>query len=337
MGARVSIRTQKTLNYSSGNRVGENLGRGAVYRDLILRLSGSITSGTTGSNKDDIERGDEWALISRIDIIANGDQVIRSVTGEELQWLNYFWFGPRRLSTALGNNADSTSAKAFDSTLIMPFRMPGSVKPMDTALPSHLLSNLRIEVTWAATTAMDGGGGVHTTSGIKLVASSVESVGDDGPFFGSRIFRADQLSTLSSGQEKQIHLPVGNMYRGFLLHTYTSGGVDVDAIDQIVLRSGMNRLVDIKTEPMREAHLLRTNKRPTTVDLVAAADVAEEQPFISPDSKVNGWYWLDLLDNHKMSELVDTFGLSELVLETTMDATAATLDILAFEVVPIRG
>ena len=72
MPQQIRKRKQNTVDYSSNNKIDKPLSRGMVYRELYLHLT--CTPTITGANNvyANTLAGDDWAVIKRIQIIANG-------------------------------------------------------------------------------------------------------------------------------------------------------------------------------------------------------------------------------------------------------------------------
>ena len=87
------------------------------YRRLKLRLKGQLTLAAANNTAALTKRGDEWAVVKKIEIIANGTDVVKTIPGTELRWMNPIWNNTMpNVTAALADGV--TVDVPFDSTLI---------------------------------------------------------------------------------------------------------------------------------------------------------------------------------------------------------------------------
>lgn len=335
MPQQVRFRTEKTVEYNENGRAREKLDRGFVYRELWLTLGArlDIAAGGDTTAAANILSGDLWGVVRRIEVKLNGNDVIRSFTGEELQQLNRFWYGspPRTAIEMIGIVAEAN--ETIRSTLILPFWLPNAVKPIDTALDARLLSDIQIEITWGDVGDVTSATGASWGVDPELDIHTVESFGLNGPFNTLRLFTLDEGAVAVNDRYK-VNLPVGNMYRSFLMSTKDSDGKDiVDDIVNVKLVSGSVIFADLAWDALRDAHRLRTN-----MQLVANATAAAFFPhYVSAASLDDAWTYLDLVTDGYVAEAIDTLGFSELALEFEVTgAISGGLKIIPSEIIPVR-
>jgi len=322
MPQQVRRRFQKTVKYSANNQESELLSRGMVYRELKLRLQGQLTC-TAGNNTQALTlRGDEWAAVKRVDIVANNTDVIRSIKGADLWWLNFFFYGmaPETVSSIGGGGANPS----FDTELVLPFWMPRSIRPIDTALDARELSDLKIVVTWGDYTDINGSATGFTTNP-TLEVSSLESFGVKGPFSQFRLFHIEREVTADNPQF-QIDLPVGPMYRGFMAY-FTDGGSDSGSVlNNWKWISGTTVYADVKEKDLHEEYLIRHGipRNPSRRGNANDAD---------------GIYMYDHVTDGYLSESVDSLGFSELQIELDVTKGTGTTKVVVYplQVIPVRG
>lgn len=332
MAQRVRSRLQGTVDYTANSRETLSLARGLVYRELYLRLQGQLTVSAANNSPSNTLRGDEWAVVDRIELIANGTDVLKSLDANALWWLNLFMYGVApRVTPTIGDTA--TLDPSFDVLLILPLWMPRAVRPMDTALDSRELSSLEIAVTWADHLSINGSATAFTVNP-SLEVYSLESFGVRGPFATWRIFAIESVIAATSSRH-QIQLPVGKAYRGFLINTKDGVLDQSDILNNFRLISG------------------------TTVfaDLSAGADVLQQIPMLrgaisrgysgsayddyrqGDNNDIDGWYYYDLVTDGFLTEAIDTLGLSELLIEAdvTVGAGTTVMTVYPMELIPVRG
>jgi hypothetical protein len=323
MPQEVRFRRQRQVNWDANNEVSEDLSRGMVYRELALRLKGQLTLTSGDNTSANTERGDEWALIKAIKIVANHTDVIKRIRGADLWWLNYFWFG--KIPETSAEIADSNTANpSFNSVLILPFWMPRSAKPIDTALDGRELSGLEIVVEWGAATDVNSNvSGFETDP--TLYVTSLESFNVSGPFSQWRLYPIEQ-EIVADNPELQIQLPVSYMYRGFTLIATDGGVIQGDIINNVKLRSGSTIYEDQQADVLNEWFPLRNG--------------CESGPARrSDDDSINGVYRVDHVTDGYMTEAIDTLGFSEFTLELDVSVGSGTTKAIIYpdQLVPVRG
>lgn len=342
MSQQTRFRRQESLILNApGQKVIAKLGRGMLYRELALTLTGTFTYAAAANNiQTNLGRGDEWSIIQRVDIVANGNDIIRSFSGAQLLAMNRLIYGSNpRPSPQLGDGA--TVSPAVNSTLVIPFWMPLSARPMDTILDSSKLSDLRIEVTTNPLAQMNAAN-PPTSFNLNMDVSSYESFGIEGDFSTARW---SVLSQVVPGVANQLDfdLDVGPIYRGFLIHTPTNAnettGDIPDAVSNIQLVSGTTIFRDHRLNTLRDWHAIRvgrTRQLVQTTQALAPVNGILTNLRKSANFLEDAWYFMDLCNDGFLAEGVDSNGLSELKLRFAV-AAACTIEVIPIQVYPNRG
>jgi len=307
----------------------EDLSRGMVYRELQLTLAGQLTATTANNVYANVLRGDEWACVKKIEVIANGTQTIKSLSGPSLRWLNYFWFGALpEISPLLGAGGANPT---FESTLILPFWMPRAVRPIDTCLDSRILSDLKIEVTWGDYTDINASATGFTTDP-SLRVDSLEAFGIDGQFAMWRLWEIEKSITADNTQF-QVQMPVGGMFRGFHIITTDAGVEQGDILNNFTWKSGTTIFADMKDNVLRSTMAARYGLSHDH------NGVAYEDVFIGDNNAYVGNYHYDHVTDGMLTEAIDTAGFSEheLSLDVSVGAGATKAIIIPSQVIPIRN
>lgn len=330
MAQQIRRRPQKTLAYESNGKDTEDLSRGMIYRELHLRLEGQLTVAALNNTAAKTKRGDEWAVVKRIDIIANNTDVVKSISGTALWWFNFFMYGVRpKVTAAIADGA--TADPAFDSTLILPFWMPRSTRPIDTALDARELSDLKAEVTWGTHTDINGDATGFTVEP-TLEIHSLESFNVTGPFSQWRVYEI-QKDISATNPNFQIQLPVGPLYRGFMLNFTDAGVDDVAILNNFKWKSGTTVFADIPGEVLRESNNIRMG---LAREFAPSAYVADRR---GSDNLRGAWYFYDHVTDGFLTEGIDSLGFSELELEldVTVGAGATKCFVYPLAIIPVRG
>jgi len=334
MTQEVRRRKEGTIDYSANNQEDENLGRGVVYREIALRLTGQLTVAGADNTSANTNNGDEWAVVKRIRLLANGTDVIKDISGNDLWWLDYFLYGtPPKVTPTLGDG--STANPSFDSVLVLPLWMPNAVKPIDTALDARELSSLEVEIQWGDHTSINGSAtGFTTTPRVELF--SLTSFNVSGPFSQWRLFPIEKEITANNPQF-EVELPVGKMYRGFMIRATDGGQDQSDIVNNLKLVSGSTVFADVSVQDdvLPQWENLVKGTSPHWNDNAGSFDDLRR----SDDSQLEGVYFYEHVTDGFLTEAIDTLGFSEFKLEMNVSVGAGTtkLNITPLQVIPIRG
>jgi hypothetical protein len=336
MGQDVRRRKQATITFSANNEKQEPIGRGMVYRELYLRLRGAATLTDANNTQAKLKKGDEWGVVKRIEIVANNTEVIWSVSGNQLWWLNMFFFNSRPpITPGLGDA--STANAPFDSTLILPFWMARSVRPIDTALDARMLSDLKVRIAWGTYTDINGDASAWTTEPYVDV-HSLECI-ISGKFATQKIYQ-QEIVVPATNTAFQVTLPVGDMYRGFLINTEVDGVDNISTLNNFKIKSGTTIFADIPAAILRQMDSWQRIGCGRSFDAGAGASgLYDEARRGTTYNKLNAWYLYDHVTDGRLTECIDTLGFSEfqLELDVTKSGTTTKLFVLPWTMIPVRG
>lgn len=137
-----------------GVAVPVKLFRTLLYRDIQLELTGQPTLTLGNNTQANTNMGDEWACVQQIQWTVNGSDQLLTLTGDDLFWMNYFWFGQAPHTTAtLGDGA--TANPAFDSILTIPAWMPRAFHPFDTTVDGGRYNDMQLSITFGDYTSIN--------------------------------------------------------------------------------------------------------------------------------------------------------------------------------------
>lgn len=296
------------------------------YRLLKLRLKCQPTIAALDNTTANTLRGDEWAVAKKIEVIANGTDVVKTISGPELRWLNAIWNANMPNVTAtLGDGA--TANPSCDSTLFLPFMMPRSIKPIDTLLDSSVMSNLEIAVTWGTHLDINATATGFTTTP-TLEVNSDESFGQEGSSFSNwRLFSIKQEIGATNPQF-QIQLPVNAVYRGFTLFTLDAGVEVGTVLKNFRWKSGTNVFADVTAGTLSAEW----------TDKIGLDRNRADNTFKSDKTNLAGVYHYDHVDDGYLSEAIDTLGYSEHHLELDVAVGGGTTQVIVvpWQIIPVR-
>lgn len=214
-----------------------DLPRKNFYSNLSLRLHSNYTITTLGSP---VYRS--WApahMLDRIEVIADGNDTIKSINARALLLKNFFNNGKAPIMTNDVLAADATNHGYV--TLDLPFAMPRSVREIDTMLPSGKLSTFELRLTFGPADAIFSTvPTAYTNTLMEVDVGLKEKIPQDAKDYVTGVYKEMTLEKLITAvsSEFQFLLPVGNHYRGFLIECI-SDGIPVDTlITEFQIRSG---------------------------------------------------------------------------------------------------
>lgn len=289
---------------SSGSVSTIELPRNYNYRKLYCRMTGTNTTagGTAGGA---VHPHAAHRAISRIELIANGRDTIMSISAEALKIMNILDYGCVPAFT--NPSAITAAAYTFDASFIIDLALIRSIRPIDTLFPAAGLSTLDLKITWGAGLDMFTGAITITSATIsacELVVSSFEEVGAiPGGVGVNKLYTIDRTISAAS-TNFQIQIPVGNLYRGLLVHT-KNDEVPVDTIlDGARVESG----TEVFQNWLSNDELLDVNKLQHHLE-----------------TRLVGYHQLDWLDSDGfLSEILDTRKLSNLDLTLNVALPSGT-------------
>lgn len=340
MGVLVLTRRQQPITYTgNNNKQSIQLNKSLCLRELILRLTGQLTLAGASNTVALTKQGDEWAQVKRIELIANGADVLFSMTGEQLAKYNRLGLGaPKRLVSALGDGA--TANPSFDTTLILPLWMWRAARPFDTALDTSAFSDLRLEITWGTYTDTNGAASAYTANPAIEVGSHESSMPSDAKAQPIALRRTivQQLAVTGASAAMRFPLDVGPRYRGFKINTKDNAGTPVDStgiFTNVRLVSGSTVFFDMSEPMLRQWHQLRTDlnfgQEKDSTGIVRAVSYD-----ISSSANQDAWYAVELCTDGYLTESIDTSQFNEFYLEF-VTAAAGTIFVISEQLLPIPG
>lgn len=331
MGTRYIKQVPNTFP-GAGGKQPTNIALAGNLRELHFELTGQITLIGTNNNQSNTAIGDEWGLIQRIDIVANSSDVLASFSGDELWHYNRKWFNSNPfITTALGDGA--TANPSFDSVLVYPFWSPLSVKPLDTALNTTNLTNLRVEVTWNSFTATNATATAFTVAPVLNVTGYYDDSAFAPPLL-KKIVKTTATPTAAQ-TDYRIDLPVTPQYRSLMINTAVAGVDDRTCISNIQLVSGSTIFADLTEAVLREGFTLR-NGIPTDIISTNANPTVSYQMALRRNVVNNerAWYHLELCPDGYLTEAINTAGLPEFYIRANV-LKACTISISSTQLFPL--
>lgn len=333
MGVLVVNRKQISHAWPGANQVSiQQLNKSLAYRDITIRLAGQSTLLAANNTVANTLKGDEWAIIKRVRILANSSDILFDITGDQLWWLNRYWFGNKPLIT-VGFGDGVTANPAFNSVLVLPFWALRCGKPMDSVFDSGGLTDFRMEITWGTFTDINAAATAWTAAPTLTVSSQENEL--TPAFYPPLVKRqiSQQLLVAGPSTNFRFNLDVGPLFRGMLINACNSGAPFPDTpglITNIRLVSGSTIFVDLDEVTLNQMGILKASI-PFAIEKVVTTGLGfYPSPRISASSDERAWYNLDLVTDGYLSECINTARFNEFYLEFAVSG-ACQINVLSHE------
>lgn len=310
-----SRRVGKTT-YVASTPVSIDMPRKNLYRSIILNLEGTLTITTAGSPVLKTGGlGTALKPIARVELVANGRDTLKSLSGDAIGMKNMFLFGTKPVLTETGLSA---AAHPFGGIIKLPLAMPRSVREIDTLLNSGKLSTLELRITYGAVGCMFSTAPTTyamTKADVEVhVDEAIRLDGKDEPYSAYKELYIEK-DVAAASTEFQILLPVGNKYRGFLLEAESDTNMVNTIITRVTIKSG------------------------TDVFFSKYMDVIQGQNAIDYDLEAQtfvGYGYVDFCPEGRMVDALDATSLSslEMILEVAHPGTTDKVRVYPCEIVP---
>ena len=334
-------RRQQPVVYAAGTKTMIPVTRGLCFRYMALHLTATPT--ITGANNTvaNTGLGDEWACVSKIELIANGTTVLFSAAGSDLKQLQKILLGQRpRVQPNLGDGA--TANPVLDSTVIIPFLNPKSRRPFDTLLYTGEMSDLRLEVTFTAdATAINSAATGWTAQPVIEVFTREQTIPLDPttgapmlPNFYRRMLKIPfQISGANPAARYQLN--TGPIYRGAILNVL-SGALAESAtiLTNVKTFSGPTVFSDMTYNSLEAVGKELTNTPDDQAPLSTGIWI-QSAGEVSSKRVVQSWAFSDFCEDGYMSEALDTDSIGDTFFEFNVNA-AATINIFTQELLRIN-
>lgn len=324
-----------------GNKFVIPVNRGGILRELFVRWNGTLTGGTpaTWNLSTNLGRGDEWGVFSRIDLVQNGNDYLRSFTGYAFRMFQRSVLGSLpRLQNTVGDG--TTVSPVFDSVAFMPLSMWNAHTPIDTALDTRVPNKLQLEFTTDAPANLSAS---NAPTGVDGTLEVVAVQGyQEGPH-PETTMRIGPISVSGNASKTKVQLdvPTNCAYRGFLINCAASDAnpsADKAYIYRVALKSGSTTFLDAPWAVLKEMERYNSAfSRQITQRAAADPDIANSDTFAndwtsSPTNTSVGtgpyvraaksellnedaWCYIDLCKDGYLTEAINLNGLAQGSLE----------------------
>lgn len=301
------------INFTQENQtLSLDLPRKNFYRQLFLRLT--VVDNITTLGAPVLFANTPSQFLKRIEVIADGKDTIKSINARALLFKNFFNFStyPRRTvpTPAAGLNT-------WTLTLLLPFTVPRSIREADCLLDSGKLSTFELRLTGGQCSDL------YSTAPTARAFSSAsvevilhEAIKLDTKPVNPSVYKelSLQRQLTATATEFQLLLPVGNLYRGFMIEAIADNVPVNTIIQEIQIRSGTQVYYKAPWNNVREMNALLNNMETVAFDGYAYVEFCPEGRLV------------DALDSSKLSML-------ECVLNATLVGTTDFISVYPEEII----
>lgn len=337
--ATVILRRQQPIIYVAGGKQIIPLTKNLFIRGILLHLTATPTLTAGNNSVANTGLGDEWAVISKIEIIANSATVLLSCSGSDLKPLSRIMGGHNpRIQTNLGDGA--TANPVLDSSIFIPFLNPRSRRPFDTILFANELSDLRMEVTFTADwTAINSAATAWTTQPAISVYTREQSAPVDPktgniilPNFYRRVLKTP-IVFAGANPDFPKQLNTGPIYRGLVLNITNAGSETHTVLTNVKVSNGATTYLDAEYQSI-QAKSTQDWDIPEMQSVAATGIWTQSAGAVSSKSDVLAWAFVDFCEDGFMSEAIDTQAVGDTFVNFNVNG-ACTVNVLTQELVRI--
>lgn len=316
----MGLNTQRhlgTVSYgAAGTQTTFELPRTALWRSIGAQFYG--TASWTGTETGGAHPEGWAALIRSLEINANGANNLVRADGPMIYRLNQFDRGVAGFLSTMATTASSDDV-GFD--LEVPFFMPRSVRPIDTAFQAGKWSLLEARFIWGDETDLwdtQAGGSSHSLAG--TVALGIEELLLDAnqkinPGIHTHTVVSRSFSSVTG--RTLFDLPVGNFLRSLLIRPQVGTVPSDTGVLDVSLKSGNTRFMDRMGWGVPDGTAqLRGDLRRSSARYLPGQNVPV------------GYRWVDFAPDGLLSEMLNTNALEQLQLDIDLSSFSGTVDVL---------
>jgi len=311
-----------SVPFSDNGVVTLDIPRGFLARNLLCRLAGNQVVGV--ANYTTIAAEAPYTLIQRVEVIADGRDTIKSLTGAQLFALTCAYYGgvPPFVAPVVG-----VGTNAFSAFFVIPFASPLARSPIDTLLDTRRYEQIQLRVTWGVGT---GAAGVDTdygdaapTTTTATTNCALEVVIDQTAEPSKQLFSIfrqsfqEQVLTASS-TDFDFTIPVGNTLRGVLIRTTTGDrltGAGLVPVNTII--TDLSLIADSAHFPVnRVGGLLQRDW--------GAVDYRVGNPAGTTNALPPGYYLIDFAEDGMLTAAIQTADIASLKLRLNVVQVGGT-------------
>jgi hypothetical protein len=315
--------TVPTIPFDSGNVRSVELPRSFLYRNIAIRLSGSVTSGGAGAYTVNPEA--PLGLIRKLELVADGRKVLWTAAARDLYRLAHLFRGVEGERGA--PIATAAQFNNFSATIVVDNMALRMQLPADSLFDPREYEKIELRVTWGTVSDITTGGtapAINTTTSIDVQVQQT-TVGVEHVAF-NRVIQFDEQTVSGASSNFTFNVPRSGLLAGILLrtdHSPATGATPIDTMINFVTLKSDNSFnhVDraawntLKARNVWEFQMIPS--LPATGALTAPTQTAPTTNFTP------GYAYIDLTEDGLMTSCLNTLALN--VLQLILDVSTAGL------------
>lgn len=290
--ARIYGTKEGTLLFSASNQARIDLNRNYHIQAYACKLSVNHTNAITASFNDE----KLLSLINSLQIVANGDETIKSVPASKFHIGDIMSSGRKGLQSV--DTTDGTKNSYVWFTIY--FSIPKTFRPTDTIFNTAIYSTLNMLVNWGSDTNVGTGVTINSASldvYSRALVNYSRNAGEQIKHYKETYLKKDVTVSTS---EMTIDLPTKQLYKSIAIASTVNKVRAGNVINKVTIKSGTTVFASLDAEEIKAINYV-------DYELQDSADF-------------DGVYVLDFLARGKMSDLLNTlkdYNTIELVLDVT--------------------
>jgi hypothetical protein len=300
------------IPFDSGNTRSQELPNTFLYKNMMIRLSGTATNGGTGPTGSVNEN--PLGLIRRLDLIADGRKLLWSIAGRDAFRLSQIMNGKVGEFTAAAATVSTTVP--FAASFVVHNEAKGLGRPIESYFDSRPFTKVELRVQWG--TVSDVWSTPQTTTINAVTQLSIhlqQSLEGVEQIAFNRLLMFDEQATATSGfGTLTFKVPRAGLLMAILLRTDASLSPS-----NAILEGSTVATFQLKSDNNF------VHKDGLRFDTLRNRNVIELQLDTGATGGANtGYYWIDLSEDGLFTSLLNTYDLNTLDLVLFNVAGAAS-------------
>ena len=299
-----------TIPFDSGNVRSLELPRSFLFKDIVLRLTGSVVVGTGTLTNPAGEN--PLPLLSKIDIIADGRKLLVSASGRDLYRLCHVFNG--KAPELVPPSAYTVGTQTFAATIVISHQALRMLMPADSYFDPRPFEKIELRVTWGTSNALavngsPSGGTLAVAAATALGVQLIQTTEGATQIQFNRLITPDETTISASSSNLTINVPRSGLLAGILIRTDRDSAPVDDIINYMTLRSD-------NAFAHKDRLSWATVQRRNVIDFQLDGGASGGSGIIS------GYAYLDLTEDGMMSSALNTLDLN--VLQLILDVTVGS-------------
>lgn len=299
-----TIRTPApAVPYDSGNTRSVELPRTFLFKDIAVRLTGSLNVTVATTNRAESPLG----LIAKMELVADGRKTLWTAAGRDLYRHAHIFYSQAGELSAPATGVGAT--QAFSATIMIPNESVRTQMPADSLFDPREYEKIELRITWSSVSSIISAGTATVNTGCQASVVVYQTTQGAEYIKFNRVIQFDELTFSASSTALSTKVARSGLLAGILIRVDDANQAPDDTvINSVTLRSD-NSFYHADTWSWRE---------------IQERNVIDYQL----GSRVAGYGYIDLLEDGLLSSALNTLALN--VAEIILNVTAAAAKTVRF-------